>query len=81
MNVLAWGAAFLVGSLTFALIVARFMRVGGEKAMPTPPLPAHLNPRAGQHTAQAARTTFTAALALAVLVGVGIAQQSFGGAA
>lgn len=80
MSALPWIAAALVGSAAFVLFVARFIRVGAEKEMPAPPLPARLDPRAGQRAEQTARTTFTTLLALAVLVGVGVVQDALGSA-
>lgn len=70
--------ALLAGSFGLALLIGRAVRTADERALPVRPVPARLDPRAGQNLDRAAHTTFTTVLALAVLAGVGIAQDVYG---
>jgi hypothetical protein len=55
-----------------------FIRPSDRPPVPAPrPRPARLDPRAGQYADRLTRSTFTALLSLAVLAGVGVAQDVF----
>jgi hypothetical protein len=70
--------AWVLSAPVVGLIVGRGVRIADER---DGVLPARLDPRAGQHAGRVAHGLFTVLLVGLVLVGVGVAQQSFGGAA
>jgi cytochrome b561 len=74
----AIGTAWLLVGTVTGLVISRGVRIADEREGHRP---ARLDPRAGQHATRAAHGAFTVLLVALVLVGVGIAQQSFGGAA